>query len=65
MELISVIIPFYKKKKFIEKTIESVLNQTYNNLEILIIYKLYEQIITIRWKTNTIKKIKTLSVNDR
>ena len=38
MDLISVIVPFYKKKKFIEKTINSILNQTYNKLEILIIY---------------------------
>ena len=38
MKLISVIIPYYKKKKFIKKTIISVLNQTYKNFEIIIIY---------------------------
>ena len=38
MDLISVVIPYYKKKKFISKTIESVLNQTYSNIEIIIIY---------------------------
>ena len=38
MELISVIIPFYKKKNFIKKTIESILNQTYTNIEIILIY---------------------------
>ena len=37
MDLISVVIPYYKKK-FISKTIESVLNQTYSNIEIIIIY---------------------------
>ena len=37
MDLISVIIPFYKKN-FIKKTINSVLNQTHDNLEIIIIY---------------------------
>ena len=34
---ISVIIPVYNKEKYISKTIESVLNQTYKNLEIIII----------------------------
>ena len=38
MDLISVIIPFYKKKKFIKETISSVLNQTYVNIEIIIVY---------------------------
>ena len=35
--LVSVIIPYYKKQKFINKTIRSVLNQTYRNFEIIII----------------------------
>jgi len=38
MDLISVIIPYYKKKKYIINSIKSVLNQTYKNLEIIIIY---------------------------
>ena len=33
----SVIIPVYNKEKYVTKTIESVLNQTYKNLEIIII----------------------------
>ena len=37
-ELVSVIIPYFKKKKFIKKTINSVINQTYKKLEIIIIY---------------------------
>ena len=37
-DLISVIIPYYKKKKFIEETIKSVLEQTYQNFEIIIVY---------------------------
>ena len=36
--LISVIMPYYKKKQFVKKSIESVLNQTYSNFEIIIIY---------------------------
>ena len=35
--LISVIIPVYNVEKFLEKTIDSVLKQTYNNLEIILI----------------------------
>jgi teichuronic acid biosynthesis glycosyltransferase TuaG len=38
MKLISVIIPYYKKKNFIELTLNSVINQSYKNLEIIIIY---------------------------
>jgi len=38
MKLVSVIIPYFKKKKYIADTINSILNQTYNNFEIIIIY---------------------------
>jgi len=38
MDLISVIIPYFKKKRFIEDAVNSVLNQSYTNIEILIIY---------------------------
>tara|TARA_B100002051_G_C16528528_1_gene531473 strand:+ start:78 stop:815 length:738 start_codon:yes stop_codon:yes gene_type:complete len=38
MKLVSVIIPYFKKKKYIGDTINSILNQTYNNFEIIIIY---------------------------
>ena len=38
MDLISVIIPYYKKSKYIYQTIKSVINQSYKNLEIIIIY---------------------------
>ena len=38
MKLVSVIIPYFKKKKYIADTLSSVLNQSYNNLEIIIIY---------------------------
>ena len=38
MSLISVIIPFYKKINYIEKTILSILNQTYQKFEIIIVY---------------------------
>ncbi len=38
MELITIITPYFKKKKFIKETVLSVLNQSYQNFEIIIIY---------------------------
>ncbi len=38
MDLVSVIIPFYKKKKYISETVNSILEQTYENIEIVIVY---------------------------
>jgi len=37
-DLVSIIIPYYKKKKFFKKTIKSVLGQTHKNFEIILIY---------------------------
>ena len=37
-DLVSIIIPYYKKKKYILKTINSILNQSYNHFEIIIVY---------------------------
>lgn len=38
MDLVSIIIPYYKKKKYIKLTINSVISQTYKNFELIIIY---------------------------
>ena len=38
MNLISIILPYYKKKFFIAKTINSILSQTYKKFELIIIY---------------------------
>ena len=38
MRLVSIIIPYYKKKNYIEQTLKSILNQKYKNFEILIVY---------------------------
>ena len=38
MSLVSIIMPYYKKINFIEKTYYSIINQTYENYELLIIY---------------------------
>ena len=38
MKLVSVVMPYYKKRKYIKSSIQSVLKQTYKNFEIIIIY---------------------------
>jgi len=37
-DLVSIIIPYYRKKKYILKTINSILNQSYDHFEIIIVY---------------------------
>ena len=37
MDLVSIIIPYYKKRLFIEDTIKSILNQSYKKFEIIIV----------------------------
>tara|TARA_A100000164_G_scaffold373428_1_gene404590 strand:- start:719 stop:1471 length:753 start_codon:yes stop_codon:yes gene_type:complete len=38
MDLVSIVIPYFRKKKYIKNCIKSILNQTYRNFEIIIIY---------------------------
>ena len=38
MSLVSIIIPYFKKKNYIISTINSILKQNYRNYEIFIIY---------------------------
>ena len=38
MDLVSIILPYYKKKNFILKTINSVVSQKFKNFELIIIY---------------------------
>jgi len=38
MKLVSIIIPYYKKKRYIKQTLQSILRQNYKKFEILIIY---------------------------
>ena len=37
MELISVIVPVYNVQKYLKKCVESILNQSYSNLEVILI----------------------------
>ena len=38
MNLVSIIMPFYKKKKYILNSIKSILNQNFDNFEIIMVY---------------------------
>tara|TARA_B100000989_G_scaffold51326_1_gene34131 strand:- start:1563 stop:2309 length:747 start_codon:yes stop_codon:yes gene_type:complete len=60
MDLISVIIPYFKKKKFIEEAVNSILSQSYTNIEILIIYddKSFEDLRYLNNIFNSNKKIR-------
>ena len=66
MDLVSVIITYYKKIKFIDKSVSSVLEQTYSNIEIIIIYddidKFELDYLVNKYKSNN--KIKIL-VNEK
>ena len=37
MSLISIIMPYYKKEMFVKKSVKSLLNQTYQNFEIILV----------------------------
>ena len=68
MSLVSVIIPYFKKKKFIEKTLNSVLNQTYQDFEVILIYddenkndlKFIESLVNKNPKVKIIENTKNL-----
>ena len=55
--LISIIIPFYKKKLFIKKTIDSVALQTYKNYEVILVYD-DPDISDLAYVKKNLKKIK-------
>ena len=57
MILVSIIIPYYKKKSFIKKTIKSIKSQTYKFLEIIIIYDDADQ--------SELKILKEIKKNDK
>ena len=42
-DLVSIIIPYFRKKEFFTQTIKSVEKQTYKNKEIFVIYDDYDQ----------------------
>ena len=60
MKLVSIIIPYFKKKQYLYKTVCSAINQTYSNIEILIIYDDEDRtdLKTFRKKFQNFKKVK-------
>ncbi len=62
MQLVSVIMPYYRKKEYVENAIASVINQSYKNLELIIVYddgdiKDFEFLKDITQKYNNIRII--------
>ena len=54
---ISIIIPYYRKKKYFQETIKSILNQTYKNYEVIVIYD-DTCLDELEFVKNNLKKIK-------
>ena len=61
MDLVSIVIPYYKKKKYINQTINSVLNQTYKNFEVIIIYD-DEELQDLNYLKSIVKLDKRISL---
>ena len=59
--LISIIIPYYKKKKFFKNTIKSVLEQTHKNFEIILIYDDIDK-SELPFVKLTLRKIKNVKI---
>jgi len=60
-DLISIIIPYYKKKKFFKKTITSVINQSYKNFEVILIYDDVNK-LDLKFINFSLKKIKNKKI---
>jgi len=62
MNFVSIILPYYKKKKFIQKTIKSIQNQSYGNFELIIVYddEELEDLAYVKRITNKDKRIKII-----
>ena len=63
---ISIIIPYYRKKKYFQETIKSILNQTYKNYEVIVIYD-DTCLDELEFVKNNLKriKIKKLIINNK
>ena len=60
-ELISIIIPYFKKKKYLEKTIQSVVKQTYQKFEVILIYDDIDN-SDLKFVKYTLRKIKNKKI---
>ena len=59
--LVSVIIPYFKKKKFFKKTIRSIISQTYKNYEIILVYD-DNDLDDLSFIENLLKKVKNKKI---
>ena len=59
--LISIIIPYYRKRKHFKETIKSILNQTYKNYEVVVIYDdtCFDELSFVK---DVLKKIKSKKI---
>ncbi len=65
MSLVSIVLPYYENEKYIFKTINSILNQTYKKFELIIIFdeyfktqnKVYKKLIKLKKKNKKLKII--------
>jgi len=60
-DLISIIIPYFKKKEFFKETIESIKNQSYKNFEIIIVYDDNDK-SDLKFVNYTLKEIKNKKI---
>lgn len=63
MQLVSVIIPYYKKSRYIDQTINSILDQTYSKFEIILIHddpgnNDFRNLLDLKKKDKRIKLVK-------
>ena len=58
---VSVVMPFFRKKEFFEEAYNSVLNQSYPNIEIIIIYDDHDR-GQLNFVKNIIKKSNTIII---
>ena len=59
--LVSVIIPYFKKKSFLKKTIKSIISQTYKNYEIILVYD-DSDVDDLSFIENLLKKVKNKKI---
>ena len=60
--LVSIIIPYFKKKDFFKQTIKSIISQSYRNFEIILVYddQNLEELFFVKKLLNKIKNKKIL-----
>ena len=59
MDLVSVVIPYFKKREYIKRCIQSVLRQNYKKFEIIIVYD-GEDFSDLAYIENIVKKDKRI-----